>query len=179
MNTEEQTTPTEMKAAITTEPAPPDTLHELLGMALEDFKKVLKNPKYRVTMDIWYKFNAEEDICYVCLAGAFVSQRMKPKGNQINWHTISAEWYHALEALNSVRACRVPDALIEYYCKNFSPGEKRGQKAVEEAIRMIDQIEGSEGHPLGQFVEAFDYANPKPFLKYLETTRALLEEANL
>jgi len=51
------------------------TLHELLYVAIEDFQKSLKNPRFKVDMGDWLtkpSLDSSEDgrICYGCLAGA-------------------------------------------------------------------------------------------------------------
>ncbi len=176
MNTEEQTKPAEVTLTEPATPPPPATLHELLAMAIKDFREVLSDPHYRVCMNLWYDERKEEGICYVCLAGAFVSQRMKPVGDQICWETVPPEWQRALEALNFVRAGYVTQALGEYYCNKNSPGKGHDPASIRALGKRIGTV---YGHPLARTSPRFDSTNPEPFLRYLDSVHAHLEAITL
>jgi|GEM_PF-2940190 len=50
-------------------------LSRLLEMALEDLKKVEKDPRYRVSMWCWHETLGDQ--CLVCLAGACLAETFK------------------------------------------------------------------------------------------------------
>ena len=54
----------------------PDTLHELLELALHDFDLVLEDPAYRISMGTWHDLPPAAGTCYVCLAGAVMAKSM-------------------------------------------------------------------------------------------------------
>ena len=53
----------------------PDTLHELLSLALDDLEKVIKDDRYNVDMGTWHE--PIEGKCSVCLAGAVMAKTIK------------------------------------------------------------------------------------------------------
>jgi hypothetical protein len=168
MSTETQTKTAELK--------PPGTLHEMLSMAIEDFRKILKDPLYRVNMNIWYKWDEDEGICYVCLGGAVISQRMKPKGHKLFWDEVSMEWSNALEALNLIRQGWIEAALTRYYFSGKSPGKLLARAS---AMTLLDKVRGGGDHPLANRDIEFNYANPEPFLQYLDEVHSHLKEAGI
>ena len=49
-----------------------ETLHELLRLAIDDLKLCYDDPDVRVNMGEWATYDARENVCEVCLAGALV-----------------------------------------------------------------------------------------------------------
>lgn len=53
----------------------PNTLHELLRVAIDDLKKCMAKPeKFQIDMGIWVDGGRSSKICFVCLAGAALVQ---------------------------------------------------------------------------------------------------------
>lgn len=52
-----------------------DKLHQLLGFALDDFIKILKNPRYRIDMSVWHYPYSRGTVCTVNLIGAVLANR--------------------------------------------------------------------------------------------------------
>lgn len=50
----------------------PDTLHELIGLALDELRAVEQTPGYVVDMSTWVQHQETTGLCSVCLAGAVV-----------------------------------------------------------------------------------------------------------
>jgi hypothetical protein len=57
-----------------------ETLHELLGLALDDFKQILKTPGYVISIAAWHEGHAKA-LCAVCMAGASLALRFRPRAD--------------------------------------------------------------------------------------------------
>lgn len=51
----------------------PDTLSELLTVALDDLLKIEKRKHYKVRMDRWHDYRRAKDVCEICLAGSWLA----------------------------------------------------------------------------------------------------------
>ena len=52
----------------------PDTLGALLAVAVEDLEKVIVgNEHYRFTPLVWHRYDKDDNVCNVCLAGAVMA----------------------------------------------------------------------------------------------------------
>jgi len=100
-------------------PAPVDitkinTLHELLAVAMRDFRQVLEDPRYLVDMRAWHT-PVGKNACQVCLAGSVLAKRLHTP-----LHTYAYEigmrrepyWRH-MKALNNLRRGQVGHALSD------------------------------------------------------------------
>lgn len=162
-----------------TQPKPPGTLHEMLAMAIEDFKAILKDPRYRVEMSTWHNYDPDKGVCYVCLAGSVIAKHLAPD-SPTTWKgfdSISTQWNCALEALNSIRMGLVIDAINEYYAAY--PGTTRpaaGDDANLTAANKILDQPGMEEVLIHRLeYSSFDQDNPEPFLAYLDNVHAFLK----
>ncbi len=55
----------------------PDKLSELLKLAIKDLLETEKDKRYSVDMDSWHEYDPRANVCYVCLAGAVITQTIK------------------------------------------------------------------------------------------------------
>lgn len=53
----------------------PETLHELLSLALDDLEQTERKPGFRIVMNDWIVV-ADDGVCEVCLAGAMLVNRL-------------------------------------------------------------------------------------------------------
>lgn len=54
----------------------PTKLSALIKVALKDLKKVEKDKNYKVNLSMWHQ-TFDDDVCYVCLAGAVLAKSLK------------------------------------------------------------------------------------------------------
>jgi hypothetical protein len=102
----------------------------LIEMAMEDLVKCEKSKKYRIEMGEWiakkWSSNVQKEVCYVCLAGACVSQRFDIKHSLnasvgelaetiIDGHAEEVE--RRMEALDQFRLGYVADAIESMHIK--------------------------------------------------------------
>ena len=90
----------------------PDTLHELLDVALKDIDEVYKDPGYEVDMGRWHQTGAD-GVCYVCFAGAVIAKTLKVDKSvhitQPDYHW-GDDVAHKLYALDKLSEFNVIDA---------------------------------------------------------------------
>lgn len=102
------------------EPAAPvditkiNTLHELLAVALGDFRQVLEDPRYLVDMRTWHT-PVGKNACQVCLAGSVLAKRLD---TPLHTHAYElamprAPYWRHMKALNNLRRGKVGDALSD------------------------------------------------------------------
>lgn len=56
---------------------PPETLHELLALALADYDIVSQQPGYAINMNSWHTPKDKERTCHVCLAGCVIARTLQ------------------------------------------------------------------------------------------------------
>lgn len=94
----------------------PNTLHELLEVALQELEQVEKLPDHQVEMRSWYAvFNeGDKSVCQVCLAGAALRKLLPTQMSAVNIHPgmlcDSLKW--KLEALNALRHGHILSACL-------------------------------------------------------------------
>ncbi len=55
----------------------PDTIQELLELAIADAEVIAKDPRYKLNMGEWHLYNDESQQCEVCIAGAVIARTLK------------------------------------------------------------------------------------------------------
>ena len=99
----------------------PDTLHELLDLALNDFDKVMEDDKYAVNMGGWHLRGYGKKKCRVCLAGSVMAKTLAVR----RWHDAWPSDYdndtsRKLFAINDLRLGNLNDAYYYVYGENPS-----------------------------------------------------------
>lgn len=88
----------------------PNKPSELLKIAINDFKEVLKDPAYLVNMSDWHKFNGVQ--CEVCLAGSVIAKTLGM--NELKEYTPFSSFgndnQNKFLALNAIRMGRLKEA---------------------------------------------------------------------
>ncbi len=91
-------------------PTLPNTLQELIEVALADAEACKADPKYVLNMSVWH--TKIDDKCYVCFAGAVMAQTLKVPTRMIYYPAdFDYDTEHKLEALNYVRMGTWPYAF--------------------------------------------------------------------
>ena len=138
----------------------PDKLSDLIELSITDLEKCEASPDYRIDMEVWHTYRSEN--CYVCLAGAVMSQTLdRDTKHDINW---SSEVDSELRALDSIRRGDLQRALM--YFKALTIQEAYDQ--FEDVIKNVDPIEYA----------AYEI-NPEQFKQYLRKVANKLREYNL
>lgn len=98
----------------------PETLWEMIRVALADEAKAYRSKNYSIDMDDWHV--PHEDYCEVCLAGAVMAFSL---GAGIHDHLGPADFkeHYKLEALDEIRSGDIPAALTDMYCERSCPTE--------------------------------------------------------
>jgi ribosomal protein S27AE len=91
----------------------PDLPSVLLRLALEDLEKVENDKRYEVDMNVWVQ--REQDICYVCFAGAVMAETLDATEEDIfGWGTCTdKDAYSKLLALDRFRTGNIDGAYRE------------------------------------------------------------------
>jgi hypothetical protein len=102
-----------MITLITTPPKPPELLSDLIALALAAADKCAADPRYKLDMTFWHLPN--RDVCFVCLAGAVMSQILGADPNvTVVPDNCPPEWRKSLMALNYII-----DGLLSHACETF------------------------------------------------------------
>ena len=131
----------------------PDTLSDLLTVALDDLAKVEADPRYAVAMKDWHR-PYSTGRCNVCLAGAVMAKSLGCPIARIDPYELGQQIKTKLHVLNSLR-----QGFVGYACEELSESFER----VPEQLR---------------FVEVPEYAHPD-FVPTLRALAASLKEAGL
>lgn len=111
----------------------PDTLHELLRVALDDLDKVAKMPGVKIDMSHWVT-PTDTGLCFVCLAGAVMINKFSVLTNEpesvgpsdLNDRGIcDQDTVDKLHALDDLRAGRVYCALTVLNRSSLFVGDVR------------------------------------------------------
>lgn len=90
----------------------PDKPSELIRLALSDMKAILKNPKFKVRMDVYMEYvNPDDKRCTVCLAGSVMANTLKIKPSRkrqfghspADFEDADEDTYRKLRAINALR----------------------------------------------------------------------------
>ena len=97
-------------------------LWQLLELALSDFEKVKKDPKYIIDMDRWHSPDDKSGKCAVCLAGAVMAKSLGVKRSEyktpFNEDIPDLErddLENKLTAIDSFRVSYYGDMFIRFY----------------------------------------------------------------
>lgn len=103
----------------------PDTLHELIRVAIQDAKTIRKDDRYVMHMNYYYHpfddYKTLTKKCYVCFAGAVMANRLLPRYfDPIS--TCPGEFsegiYYKLRALDCIRMGELEAAIELFYINN-------------------------------------------------------------
>ncbi len=115
----------------TTEQAPVDlakidTLHELLALAIGDFRKVLADDRYAIDMSTWHEPGDDaDDRCHVCLAGSVLAKTIKlPLHDNAEDSFKGPAAWDRLFALNSLRIGDVVEAACNLHRRDRDAQDK-------------------------------------------------------
>jgi len=98
----------------------PDTLGELVELALEDEAQAFESKDYRMEMDMWHQpgmdSKTDTHVCYVCFAGAVMAYELGIRPNEAAGPRcfIDRSVYRKLLALDEIRK-----GNIDYAYQNF------------------------------------------------------------
>lgn len=97
-----------------TTPDVPQTLHELLRLALDDFDIVTQQPDVKVEMGLW-KRTSQDNVCHLCLAGAVMRNTFNI-AQDVDGLSLDAfftqPWVWAFTAIDHMRMGYVENALL-------------------------------------------------------------------
>jgi len=103
----------------------PDTLHELLDLALEDLKKISKDSRYLIDMGIYHEPSGYFTPCFVCLAGCVMANTLKANPfKSLHPMDFPPEISLKLTALNFLRQGEIYDAIVAFYSYKAYPNRK-------------------------------------------------------
>lgn len=91
----------------------PNTLSELLKLALNDFEKCEADPEYVINMRIFLS-KMSDGPCFVCLAGSMLAQSCGMR-NLGQWNTLSDSLKRKLNAIDWLRHGDIKSAYEELY----------------------------------------------------------------
>ena len=88
---------------------PPETLHELLALALADYDIISQRPGYVIDMMSWHAPKDKERTCHVCLAGCVIARTLQyDKDICAIPDDFDENWAEALEYLDDLRLGIIP-----------------------------------------------------------------------
>ena len=156
-----------MEIDLDTDPLP-NTLHELLRIAVEDTQKIEKDPRYVLDMDVWH--DPGDDGCHVCMAGAVMSNKLDIGPEDIIEPSDVATKdeagnlsFHFADKLRAVDCLRVGDiwgAYVSVYGKQLEKDIYDKCKFLETLIRT-------------SFPEGRDQANWETYLRVADKLEEL------
>ena len=102
----------------------PDKPGDLVRLAAMDFFDISRNPKYKITMNLWHRPQRyrNKEICHVCIAGSVIAGTLGgPIGLRIHPKCFDFDTKLKLDALDSLRSGMI-DAFfcnLNYIFKKF------------------------------------------------------------
>lgn len=88
----------------------PDSLPDLIELAVADARRVVKDKRYRLDMFDWHWYNEDFDRrCHVCLAGAVMAKTLGTDPKE-TCTPDNSEDGNRLRALDAIRSGRIPSA---------------------------------------------------------------------
>jgi len=108
----------------------PDTLGELVDIALKDEDQAFKNKDYRVDMDMWHQPGVDNktdtQVCYVCLAGVVMAYELGIKPIEVARPLcfIDRAVYRKLLALDEIRKGNIDYAYKNFYDVSWETADK-------------------------------------------------------
>lgn len=161
----------------------PDTLHELLGLALKDASWAMESPNYSLNMGSWhepYLGGEDEWACDVCLAGAVMARSLGADISLGLCPEVGSAAGNKLRAINSMRGGYFYEAYSLCY------GEKKRGPEVNEKMDEVSEIYGCLSSKFGN--DGLDGTLVEPYwtdddtdrwFDAFEEIRQALEERNL
>lgn len=130
----------------------PKTLNGLLFLAIEDFKKALKDPKCKIDMDTWYS-GTGRGRCKVCLAGSVLRYSLRLKlGKGISLRLLPTDidnpWPSYLRAINRLRVGHINAGWFYFY-----GGDKKFPKDLPHWIDIPPYDGGDTKEKAEEFIE--------------------------
>ena len=99
----------------------PDKLYELLEVAINDLIEAEMDPKYEIHMGEWHRYEEDEDVCYVCLAGSYMAMSLEePYKDRLDpFFIYSTSVANKLAALDYIRFGAIWQALDVFYDNEY------------------------------------------------------------
>ncbi len=93
----------------------PKKLSVAMRIALNDLRKVERDPKYKVSMSVWHEPPNRDSFapkCTVCFAGSVMAKTCElPRDTDYYNFTFPEDWQNVFSALNKARQGKLEDAL--------------------------------------------------------------------
>lgn len=94
----------------------PNKLSDMITLAFNDAKVIVKHPAYILDMGVWHKFRNETGKCHVCLAGSVIANTLRADSRDfLTPEALSKDVQIKLEALNDFRSCCLFSAISSFY----------------------------------------------------------------
>lgn len=97
----------------------PNKLSDLITLAYEDAKQILRTPGYVLDMHLWHQYH--KGVCRVCLAGSVMAKTLgAPRTKDLTPSDMPEAVRGKLEALNMFRLCFFYSALESFYSEEVA-----------------------------------------------------------
>ena len=148
----------------------PNTLHELLSLALTDLKKCVDDDNDRIDMSVWHELDYNDDVCDVCMAGAVMAKTL----NEDNTKEIYLRDYP--ERIES--KLRVIDDMR---CFDFKGAFARLTNNIHKVNEKNETLEKLENRLRDLLSNSFASMVRRPHLYFKEWNKVVkqLKEANI
>lgn len=113
-----------------------NTLHELLGLALDDMEKILKTPGYIIDMGRWHEPSIAST-CRVCLAGSVIANRYADGPEKMHEpEDFSRAVQKRLFALNALRNGNIAAAWVALHLDHTAAGSRDAPYWAQEKTEL-------------------------------------------
>lgn len=119
---------------------PPETLHELLALALADYDIISQRPDYVIDMSRWHSPRIKGRICHVCLAGCVIANTLQyTKDMHVNPNDVDEMWAEALEYLDDLRTGVIPLIWKRFPVRQYpNPNWRSDMQHLLEYLQLQD-----------------------------------------
>ena len=97
----------------------PNTLHELLGLAIKDMEALMGTEDNAFDMGAWIYMSKYGNLCYVCMAGAVMLNTLKikkpPRGQDIKLEPFKRPLRFKIYAIDNMRKGKFKEAFLHLY----------------------------------------------------------------
>ena len=157
----------------------PNTLHELLSLAIKDLEIAKKRKNVELNMTTYMLKEISNNKCYVCMAGAIMLYTLciRPTKYQLrNWNQVSNENKEKLFAIDSIRKGRYWEAFWYIY-KKGAREQRQVLKQCEDNYVNNDSIFGyNDMHDEDLYLIA---RRPQDFVPMFKKHAQILKEAGI
>ena len=122
----------------------PDTLHELLELALNDREIIIQDDDYHLSSMAWHVSDRDDDNTFVCLAGCVMANSKKTLKGQSKWpFEFSPDDHRKLYAISNLSFGLVAEAVEEMSLVSFFKMPTEEQRVPDRCVTYPDKW-GSE-----------------------------------